>query len=97
MIPAAVTQGPSLPAQHVVEVCEKVFREQLSSFANTVKRTCAAVCPLYGDVPLGAPGPPGQKGLPGPPVSLMVWVCGRYNSDVWIKTADVFVSISSSE
>lgn len=42
----------------------------MSTFANSVKRTCAAVCPLYGDVPMGAPGPPGQKGPPGPPVSL---------------------------
>lgn len=46
----------------------------MSTFANSVKRTCAAVCPLYGDVPMGAPGPPGPKGPPGPPVSLMVWV-----------------------
>lgn len=43
-------------------------------FANSVKRTCAAVCPLYGDVPMGAPGPPGQKGPPGPPVSFTLWV-----------------------
>lgn len=42
----------------------------MSAFANSVKRTCAAVCPLYGDVPMGAPGPPGQKGSQGPPVSL---------------------------
>lgn len=41
----------------------------MSTFANSVKRTCAAVCPLYGEVPMGAPGPPGKKGLPGPPVS----------------------------
>lgn len=64
-----VPQGPSLPAQHVIEVCKKVFREQMSTFANSVRRTCAAVCPLYGDVPMGAPGPPGPKGPPGPPVS----------------------------
>lgn len=68
-----VPQGPSLAAQHVIEVCQKVFREQLSTFANSVKRTCAAVCPLYGDVPMGAPGPPGKKGPPGPPVSWF-WV-----------------------
>lgn len=42
----------------------------MSAFANSVKRTCAAVCPLYGDVPMGAPGPPGSKGPPGPPVSF---------------------------
>uniref|UniRef100_A0AAQ4P5V7 Zmp:0000000760 n=1 Tax=Gasterosteus aculeatus aculeatus TaxID=481459 RepID=A0AAQ4P5V7_GASAC len=58
--------GPTLPAQHVIEVCKKVILEQMSSFANSVKRTCAAVCPLYGDVPMGAPGPTGQKGAPGP-------------------------------
>lgn len=81
-VAAALTQGLSLPAQHVIEVCEKVFREQLSNFANTVKRTCAAVCPLYGDVPMGAPGPPGQKGPPGPPVSLTVWVRCRHISDI---------------
>lgn len=54
----------------MIEVCKKVVLEQMSTFANSVKRTCAAVCPLYGDVPMGAPGPPGQKGPPGPPVSL---------------------------
>uniref|UniRef100_A0A673B2S1 Zmp:0000000760 n=1 Tax=Sphaeramia orbicularis TaxID=375764 RepID=A0A673B2S1_9TELE len=59
--------GPTLPAQHVIEVCKKVVLEQMSTFANSVKRTCAAVCPLYGDVPMGAPGPPGQKGPSGPP------------------------------
>ena len=42
----------------------------MSTFANSVKRTCAAVCPLYGDVPMGAPGPPGQKGPPGIPVGF---------------------------
>lgn len=42
----------------------------MSTFANSVRRTCAAVCPLYGDVPMGAPGPPGQRGPAGPPVSL---------------------------
>lgn len=46
----------------------------MSTFANSVKRTCAAVCPLYGDVPMGAPGPPGQKGPPGPPVSSTEWM-----------------------
>ncbi|RXN27312.1 collagen alpha-1(IX) chain-like protein [Labeo rohita] len=61
--------GPTLPAQHVIEVCKRVVLEQMSTFANSVKRTCAAVCPLYGDVPMGAPGPPGPKGPPGPPVS----------------------------
>uniref|UniRef100_A0A8C8EU26 Zmp:0000000760 n=1 Tax=Oncorhynchus tshawytscha TaxID=74940 RepID=A0A8C8EU26_ONCTS len=60
-------QGPTLPSQHVIEVCKRVVLEQMSTFANSVKRTCAAVCPLYGDVPLGAPGPTGQKGTPGPP------------------------------
>ncbi|PWA25602.1 hypothetical protein CCH79_00001561 [Gambusia affinis] len=60
-------QGPTLPAEHVIEVCKKVVLEQMSTFANSVKRTCAAVCPLYGDVPMGATGPPGQKGPPGPP------------------------------
>uniref|UniRef100_A0A3B3XJL4 Thrombospondin-like N-terminal domain-containing protein n=1 Tax=Poecilia mexicana TaxID=48701 RepID=A0A3B3XJL4_9TELE len=59
--------GPTLPAEHVIEVCKKVVLEQMSTFANSVKRTCAAVCPLYGDVPMGAPGPPGQKGPTGPP------------------------------
>uniref|UniRef100_A0A3P9LFM7 Zmp:0000000760 n=1 Tax=Oryzias latipes TaxID=8090 RepID=A0A3P9LFM7_ORYLA len=59
--------GQTLPAEHVIEVCKKVVLEQMSTFANSVKRTCAAVCPLYGDVPMGAPGPPGQKGQPGPP------------------------------
>ncbi|KAK0133671.1 Collagen-like protein 6 [Merluccius polli] len=59
--------GPTLPAQHVIEVCKQVVLEQMSKFANSVKRTCAAVCPLYGDVPMGAPGPPGQKGPSGPP------------------------------
>uniref|UniRef100_A0A674EWX9 Zmp:0000000760 n=1 Tax=Salmo trutta TaxID=8032 RepID=A0A674EWX9_SALTR len=59
--------GPTLPAQHVIEVCKRVVLEQMSTFANSVKRTCAAVCPLYGDVPLGAPGPTGQKGTLGPP------------------------------
>ena len=69
------SQGPTLPAQHVIEVCKKIVLEQMSTFANSVKRTCAAVCPLYGDVPMGAPGPPGQTGPPGPPVSF-------YNFDV---------------
>uniref|UniRef100_A0A8C5NC31 Zmp:0000000760 n=1 Tax=Gouania willdenowi TaxID=441366 RepID=A0A8C5NC31_GOUWI len=59
--------GPTLSALHVIEVCNKVVLEQMSTFANSVKRTCAAVCPLYGDVPMGAPGPPGQKGPPGSP------------------------------
>uniref|UniRef100_A0A8D2ZYY7 Zmp:0000000760 n=1 Tax=Scophthalmus maximus TaxID=52904 RepID=A0A8D2ZYY7_SCOMX len=62
--------GPTLPAQHVIEVCQRVVLEQMSTFANSVKRTCAAVCPLYGDVPMGAPGPPGQNGPPGPQVSI---------------------------
>uniref|UniRef100_A0A3P8YZ77 Thrombospondin-like N-terminal domain-containing protein n=1 Tax=Esox lucius TaxID=8010 RepID=A0A3P8YZ77_ESOLU len=61
--------GPTLPAQHVIEVCKRVVLEQMSTFANSIKRTCAAVCPLYGDVPMGAPGPTGQKGPPGPPGS----------------------------
>uniref|UniRef100_A0A8C9RR17 Zmp:0000000760 n=1 Tax=Scleropages formosus TaxID=113540 RepID=A0A8C9RR17_SCLFO len=61
--------GPTLPAQHVIEVCKRVVMEQMSAFANSVKRTCATVCPLYGDVPMGLPGPPGPKGPPGPPVS----------------------------
>lgn len=65
-----VPQGPTLPAQHVIEVCQRVVLEQMSTFANSVKRTCAAVCPLYGDVPMGAPGPPGQSGPPGPQVSI---------------------------
>uniref|UniRef100_A0A3P8VS73 Zmp:0000000760 n=1 Tax=Cynoglossus semilaevis TaxID=244447 RepID=A0A3P8VS73_CYNSE len=59
--------GPTLPAQHVIEVCKKVVLEQMSTFANSVKRTCAAVCPLYGDVPMGPPGSPGQRGPQGPP------------------------------
>uniref|UniRef100_A0A3B3QRY1 Zmp:0000000760 n=1 Tax=Paramormyrops kingsleyae TaxID=1676925 RepID=A0A3B3QRY1_9TELE len=59
--------GPVLAAQHVIEVCKKVVLEQMSTFANSVKRTCATVCPLYGDVPMGAPGPPGPKGPSGPP------------------------------
>ncbi|TRY65244.1 hypothetical protein DNTS_014056 [Danionella cerebrum] len=59
--------GPALAAQHVIDVCKRVVLEQMSTFANSVKRTCAAVCPLYGDVPMGAPGPPGPKGPPGPP------------------------------
>lgn len=60
-----------LSAQHVIEVCKHVVLEQMSTFANSVRRTCAAVCPLYGDVPMGAPGPPGQKGPPGLPVSYL--------------------------
>lgn len=60
-----------LSAQHVIEVCKRVVLEQMSTFANSVRRTCAAVCPLYGDVPMGAPGPPGQKGPPGLPVSYL--------------------------
>lgn len=57
----------------------------MSTFANSVKRTCAAVCPLYGDVPMGAPGPPGEKGPPGPPVSFtfstsFLWGCIPLNS-----------------
>ena len=73
----SLTQGPSLPAQHVIEVCKQVVLEQMSTFANSVKRTCAAVCPLYGDVPMGAPGPPGQKGPPGAPVGFFsgMWCC----------------------
>ncbi|KAA0717624.1 Collagen alpha-1(IX) chain [Triplophysa tibetana] len=59
--------GPTFPAQHVIEVCKRVVLEQMSTFANSVRRTCAAVCPLYGDVPMGPPGPPGAKGPPGSP------------------------------
>ncbi|KPP60055.1 collagen alpha-1(IX) chain-like [Scleropages formosus] len=62
-------QGPPGPP-HVIEVCKRVVMEQMSAFANSVKRTCATVCPLYGDVPMGLPGPPGPKGPPGPPVSI---------------------------
>lgn len=89
-----VPQGPSLPAQHVIEVCQKVFREQLSTFANSVKRTCAAVCPLYGDVPMGAPGPPGKKGPPGPPVSWL-WVASGVTCAWDLFSENLFVSFSS--
>ncbi|KAK7902141.1 hypothetical protein WMY93_018910 [Mugilogobius chulae] len=64
--------GPSLPAQRVIEVCKRVILEQMSTFANSVKRTCAAVCPLYGDVPMGAPGPPGPTGPPDLQVTLVL-------------------------
>lgn len=66
----------------------------MSTFANSVKRTCAAVCPLYGDVPMGAPGPPGPKGPPGSPVSVTQWfyrfstvrkLTDLMSQDAWFK------------
>ncbi|KAM9316592.1 uncharacterized protein PAF06_007638 [Gastrophryne carolinensis] len=63
-------KGPMFPASHVIEVCQKIVLEQMSSFAQSVRRQCASVCPLYGDVPMGAPGPvglPGPTGQPGKP------------------------------
>ncbi|KAG9344215.1 hypothetical protein JZ751_010884 [Albula glossodonta] len=87
--------GPTLPAQHVIEVCKRVVMEQMSTFANSVKRTCAAVCPLYGDVPMGAPGPPGQKGPPGPPPSKMLTYCVVLRGKR--RKAEVFGSVGWNE
>ncbi|RXM33127.1 Collagen alpha-1(XXI) chain [Acipenser ruthenus] len=59
--------GPTFPAEHVIEVCQRVVLEQMSVYANVVRRKCASACPLYGDVPMGPPGPQGLNGEPGPP------------------------------
>ncbi|XP_030051026.1 collagen alpha-1(IX) chain-like [Microcaecilia unicolor] len=59
--------GPPFLATRVLEVCKRVVLEQMSMFASAVRRQCASACPLYGDIPMGVPGPVGLPGLPGEP------------------------------
>lgn len=63
-------QGLPFPAAHVIEVCKRIVLEQMSMFANSVGRKCASMCPLYGDVPMGPPGPVGLPGPSGEEVSI---------------------------
>ncbi|KAM9616090.1 LOW QUALITY PROTEIN: uncharacterized protein ACIBXB_020465 [Morphnus guianensis] len=68
-LPEAV--GLPFPETHVIEVCERMFLEQTSTFADSMRKKCASSCALYRNMPMGSPGPRDIPGYPGQKVSVV--------------------------